>query len=488
MVRSGSWFSGWAPGLVWLGGLVYAALVMTPHVGAPVRMGLVFNEMLSNLLHERFDLSPATVGGEAFERGGRSYAYFGVFCALLRAPLLLAGRMGVDMTGASILVAAALSLAARLGAASLVLDRFGAGAAPRWAVLAAAATNGESIQYLHPSLYQEVVSWGCALAAVFVWLALRMVLGAVRRRGACYAAMAGVAGLALLCRVSFGLGLYCALSLMLAVELWSGRRALALGARMLAPAAAILVVFAGLAGGVNTARWGDPLSFVPLRYQKIAHRIYPDRAPRLQRYGEVNIRRVPFALQYYFAPVWGLTDRRGDLIFQAQQADLFEDVEAPPAALPLSDPVICLLAGTGVFALAFARGGVGDRRLAIAALAGLCVPAGLMLAAISLTFRYRMEFYPGLDLAAWLGLAALAERGGAGAAAKYASPVLGALAVAGMAAAAVGLLAYALMPFGPATDLITARGWGGIMVDRLEGRDVYRGHLTPDGRRLPLER
>lgn len=54
----------------------------------PVRYAMTFNSMALNLLEGRFDVDPATIGNEAFLRGGRSYAYFGIFPALLRLPLV----------------------------------------------------------------------------------------------------------------------------------------------------------------------------------------------------------------------------------------------------------------------------------------------------------------------------------------------------------------------------------------------------------------
>jgi hypothetical protein len=477
--------------LVWLGGVLYAAMLMSPSIGAHIKFGLTFNEMLSNLLQGRFDIDPAIIRGEAFEHDGRSYAYFGVFCALLRLPLLLTGKIGVDMTAASQLIAAAVSLACRLAIATTILNRAkGAPLNPllRAAVLVGIATNGESVQYLHPSIYQEVIAWGDALAALFVLFAARRILGFSERRAWTYAAMATVAGLALMCRVSFGLGLYGALAYMLAAEALTAqpvRRRIAGIVRTLAPAAAILAVFAVLAGGVNYARWGNPLTFVPLRYQAIAHRLYPDRAPRLQRYGEVNLRRVPFSLQYYFAPIWAVTDNKGDFILQRPQVDLFEDVELPPSSFLLSDPVTCILAALGLMALSLRPQTLVNPALARAAQLGLALPACLMLTAISLTFRYRMEFYPALDFAAWLGLAALANR--TSPLPGVATSVLGSMSLAGMAVAAVSLLIYAIVPLGPATDLNTPHGWTGLIADRLAGREVHRGHLMPDGRRIPLD-
>src|SRR5262245_45306351 len=48
---------------------------------------LTFNSMLQHLMWGRFDVSPETVGLEGFYRHGRTYAYWGIFPALIRFPL-----------------------------------------------------------------------------------------------------------------------------------------------------------------------------------------------------------------------------------------------------------------------------------------------------------------------------------------------------------------------------------------------------------------
>jgi hypothetical protein len=75
----------------------------------------------------------------------------------------------------------------------------------------------------------------------------------------------------------------------------------------------------------------------------------------------------------------------------------------PPGSFFLTDPFLLGLAAMG-FVTA-----IRDRaRLAL--LLGLCAPPVLMLSAISMALRYRMEFYPLLFLAALFGLAAYANR------------------------------------------------------------------------------
>jgi hypothetical protein len=467
--------------LVWAAGLAVAVLLVFNKVDSTAQYGLVFNQMLVRLLHGQFDLPASTIGSEAFVYKGRTYAYFGIFCALLRLPLLLTGQIGLDMTKASMIAAAALSLGARLAAANLAMNRAqGLSRELRLILLGAVAFGGESLQYLRPGLFQEVCAWGAALASVFVLLAVRRIIEPDRKAALLYAGMALTAGLALICRVSFGLGLYAALGLMLALEAWR-RRAQLMDLRALAPAALILAVFMATAGAVNVARWDDPLAFVPVRYQLAQAQLAPDRAVRLARYGEANLRREPFALQYYFAPIWALRDGSGKLLFRQTQLDLFDSVELPPSSFLLSDPVVCILAALGLWSLARRPARLPDAALARCALVGLACSAGVMLLAISLTFRYRMDFYPALDLAACLGLAGMRLKPGA----QPARPLLY-LAVGGAVISLVSLLLYDYTPLGPALDLDMRHGWPTPILDSVQKHDPHIGHLLPDGRRLPV--
>src|ERR1035441_8288016 len=70
--------------------LYYGALITNGNFKLfwPTDEGLTFNSMLEHLLHGRFDVDPEAIGNEGFLRDGRVYAYQGVFCALIRLPLL----------------------------------------------------------------------------------------------------------------------------------------------------------------------------------------------------------------------------------------------------------------------------------------------------------------------------------------------------------------------------------------------------------------
>jgi hypothetical protein len=91
-----------------------------------------------------------------------------------------------------------------------------------------------------------------------------------------------------------------------AFDLRRGRNRLCARARALAPAALVLALAPSAVGGVNSARWGNPLIFAPLDRAELLNQQYPDRLTRVKRYGEFNLEPVPFALEYYLVPAFAL--------------------------------------------------------------------------------------------------------------------------------------------------------------------------------------
>ena len=364
--------------------------------------GLLFNAMLLNMLQGRFDVPPAIIGEEGFLHAGLVYAYFGIFPALLRLPLLLhPAAFGTDVTKLSSVFAAALAVYWQLRAISLLRVRL-AGTPAEALTLALAIGvifGGPHAQFMRSSIYEEVMHWAMGFAALFVWQALRGL-----DQGFSFTILARLglaAGLAFITRVSTGAGLIAALGGLLLVLSWPGGwRPLAwlqaaLARRFLIPVA-IVAPFVAITLGVNWARWGNPLVVIDLAAH-IMNARYPDRLPRILATGEFNLTRVPFGLMYYFAPVWPLYWPGGGLMFQAYQQRMVE-AELPPASFLLTDPVMLVLAGLFV-----ARA----RRMGAAALtlaAGLLLPVALMLGLVFMNFRYRQEFYPLLLFAALAAL------------------------------------------------------------------------------------
>jgi hypothetical protein len=188
---------------------------------------------------------------------------------------------------------------------------------------------------------------------------------------------------------------------------------------------AILAALLIAVGTVNYYRWGRPMTFADLTVY-IGYVEQPDRLTRVHLYGLFNLARIPLALLYYFLPIWALQGSDGHLLLEGTQTRLMDSVELPPSSFFLTDllPIafivflaIALWAGRRVLARYLRKEwGFAQReetqppfRLffpaqGLALAAGLAVPCVLMLTFISMNYRYRMEFYPEMDLLAFLGL------------------------------------------------------------------------------------
>jgi hypothetical protein len=457
--RPGSGGINWGVVLLCLvpAGGYYAFLlsVGVPSFFTPALRGLTFNSMLLHLLNGSFDVDPGIIGAEGVVRNGLTYAYFGIAPALLRLPFLLSPDFAsTDYTRFSCTVAVTLMAGFNLASVLTVWRAAGRPDRSDLPVLFAIAVllGGSQIQFLRAFIYQEVVLWAAALGSVFVYLVIR---GYYSQRGftaRLLAALAAVAGVCLLTRVSTALGLYVALGLLMAQLAWRALRGGGPGpvpASILVPflpAAAILCAFAAVAALVNYGRWGNPLAFTGDVHSYLMES--PDRLAHAAQYGQFNIVRLGYALAYYFVPLWAMRTADGSLLWSAFQHRTIDSVELPPSSFFISDP---LTIGLAVFALVqlIRHRDALNRAVAVPVLAGLFVPIALILTFSSMTFRYRLEFYPFFDLCAFLGFGVLLAR--------PKKPPLRAFAVAAIVgvvgAHALGLL-YMLTPLGNASGLL----------------------------------
>jgi len=274
------------------------------------------------------------------------------------------------------------------------------------ALCVALVLGGPHIAFLHPTVFEEVVHWSGTFAAYFVLQAVRGIFCGFSRAILCRMGVA--AGLALLTRVSTGIGLSAAIGGLILGLAWhevmllqvsdrfawirSAGRVLIL--RFWLPVAALLALVA-LTLAVNWARWGNPLVFVDIRDQVLMNQHHPDRLTLLNATGEFNPSRIWYGLLYYFVPIWPMRGADGGLLFEAFQRRMVE-AELPPASFLLSDPLLLVLAS------GFVRRASG---LAVAIAAGLAVPVVMMLSFAFMDYRYREEFYPLLVFAAAVALA-----------------------------------------------------------------------------------
>jgi hypothetical protein len=453
--------------LVALFGLILAALFYETLIFAgkssffpPAPQGLVFNSMLLHLLDGHFDVDPQAVGIEAFVRGGKTYAYHGILPALLRLPLVAApGFAKTDFTALSCLAAVVVMALFKLLSLITVWRSTGNGRPVELVIVFAFAIllGGAQTQFLKPSIFQEVELWADVFAAAFVLLVLRGYHAAEGFTDARLRRLALAAGLCLLTRVSTALGLYAAFGLLWLIVLWRRHRSGGLAVRelvrLLTPVL-LLAGFVAVAGWINYERWGNPLVFVDLTRYQWAIEHAPDRLARVRQYGEFNPIRLGYGLIYYFFPVWVLRGGDGHLLWGAFQQRTIDAVELPPSSFFLSDPLLIGLSAYALVHLVKYRD-VAKPSVVIAVLTGLGVPILLILTAIYMAFRYRIEFYPFLEFSAFIGFGLLLSRS--------AAPRMGWFRAAAYGGIVVSLALYFLYgksPFGgpfsaAGTDLVT---------------------------------
>lgn len=380
---------------------------------------LTFNSMLDHMLRGQFDVDPQIVQYEGFLRNGRVYSYFGVWCALLRLPLWLFNRMNLNVTFPSCLAAVCLAGLAKIRAVLLIRKKAPRSRDTNYAIglmLAYVVLAGSAVSLLEVSIYHEALLWAYAFAAIFVYAGIGGILNR-RFNLATLSCMTACAGLALLARVTVGMGLIIAiLLLLLALAMYPpdgendgnslSRRPLWPRVRtsVLIPLA-ILATFVGVAGAVNYFRWGNPITFADYNSYFLAHE-WPNFLPSLHMYGAFNLRRIPYGLIYYFFPIWVLHASSGHLLCPTMQTPLFGLVTLPPSTFFLTDllPLFFIV----FLAIAVRRGaGIASSAAgywATAVSVGLLAPCVFMLGFTWLLFRYRMEFYPEIDFLALLGL------------------------------------------------------------------------------------
>ena len=426
---------------------------------------LTFNSMLEHLLQGRFDVAPQTVGSEGFLREGRVYAYWGIFPALLRLPLLLLPNgLTLDVTKLSCLVAACTLATAKL----LTLREIAKNSqdVPSWIIslfAVAIVFSGAQITFLRATLYQEVCLWAGALAAFFVYFAVRCLVRNHFDRGS-LCAMAVAAGLSLLTRVSVAVGLYGALTLVLIVLVVRSLRKVSAQHPSphlsqnttivgdLLPPLLILFIFGGIAGVINVYRWGNPLVFADYSLY-LTNTYFADRMPRTEAYGLFNIWRIPFGLVYYFFPIWVVQRSDGQFLLDDHQRRLLDAVELPPSSFLLTDAFLVLLLAYACWIVATSRHLSSSDRLKLSAIgAGLGLSWLLMLTAISMNFRYRIDFYPLLEFGAFVAVALAA--GDKILTSTRAKKILFASVVLSIGASHFVLFLYKLSGLGPARDFL----------------------------------
>jgi hypothetical protein len=389
-------------------GLYYFIILTDGHTSPfqPVNIGLTFNSMLEHLLHGQVDIAPEVVRFEGYVRDGRVYSYWGIFCALIRLPLLaFPNGLATDVTVLSCVLAATTGTILNLLTLRLLARRL-----PKLFVTGVAfylVFSGQNFGFLKATVYQEILLWSGTLASAFLLIAIngfergrlttRMLLG-----------LALFAGLGLLARVTFGIGMYLALGLLLLKPVIESRGRALRSFSVIGPAL-VLIGFAAATGTVNYYRWGSPLVFLDNSGYAL-NGIYPDRRVREAAYGMFNIHRIPYSLDYYFGLLWTMRTESG-FLFQDSHQRLYDVIELPQSSFLLTDLFVFVIFACGVV-LARREVSRSDMAFIGALLGGFTVQALLILCAISTAYRYRGDFYPLIDAMLFIGLLLLARAPG----------------------------------------------------------------------------
>lgn len=392
--------------------LLWAALLITnfePNLPAPQLLDQVFNDVARRMLSWDFTVSPSAIQYEAFEWRGATYTYYGIFPALLRMPLVLAGFLDLHISTISCLAALAIAVYCYLRLYQTALPMKSGHDRPWFlrAVLLSAVVTGPPIYLLaSASLYHELIFWSAALTAVFSYVVLRAWFRGRDLTSTELMALAVLAGLCLLCRVPEGIGLYAALLLLLlhafvhhAAELPRGQRMrqLLLVPRptlVLLAVGCLSLVFVAALGVVNYGRWGDPLKTSPYAYY-IQFRGHQDWLDIYARHGLFSWLRVVVAAWYYLAAA------KLEVVAPTIVAEYYGYIEGPRSFTIICVPLTVMLAIIGLFT-ALRRPGVHQYPLILLAgeLAGILVILGFP----ALTMRYTFSF--------WAPLVSLAAIGG----------------------------------------------------------------------------
>jgi hypothetical protein len=257
---------------------------------APEMLDKAFDNMLVHLLRGEVTVDREAIDFEAFTHDGKTYAYFGVFPALLRLPALpFVDVAQVPLARLSCLTAVVFYVAVQLRMLVIVHQSL----PPQnqlhsflGIMMAATVLSGPQLYILgSASIYHEPMLWSAAMAATFNLVLVRAAFGGGALGLRDLVGLAILAGLAIDTRVSIGVALYLGTTLLVA---WAAWKRHAGGRRKWLPTAhpggssttiraaasdpsitlpiAVLLLFAIAVGAVNFARWGNPFTFADFRY------------------------------------------------------------------------------------------------------------------------------------------------------------------------------------------------------------------------------
>jgi hypothetical protein len=387
---------------------------------APEMLDKAFDSMLLHLLHGEFTVDPQAIDFEAFTRNGKTYAYFGIFPALLRLVALpFTDVAHLEFARISCLTAVVIFVALQLRMLLIVHDSLPAASRAHdllAVMVAATVLSGPQVYILgSASIYFEPILWSAAMAAGFNLIVLRAALDGEEFRPRYLAILAVLAGLAINTRVSGGVGLYLGASLLVAWRIWRRYRLSASPVERCASSlmrdpgvylpVAILGLLAAASGLVNFERFGNAFTFADFRdYGWLKH--HASFVAAFHNYGEFNLGRVWIGVLYYATGIPYLL--KSMPLFAQYLSTRVAGIEAPPIVPLLTNPITVLLAGLGLYRLwRDPRLPPGSAAILRLTLIGNAAAVLLILAAMFLTLRFRFDFAAFMTLAALIGYRSL---------------------------------------------------------------------------------
>src|SRR6516225_10379380 len=192
---------------------------------APEMLDKAFDSMLVHLLRGEFTVDREAIGFEAFTRDGKTYAYFGIFPAVLRLfAIPFTDVAQAQLARLSCLTAVVIFVALQLQ--MLLIVHHSLPAVRRRSeflavMVAATVLSGPQLYILSSAvIYHEAVLWSAAMAAAFNLVVVRTTLGAKSLRARDLVLLATLAGLAINTRAPVGVALYLGTILLVAWKVW----------------------------------------------------------------------------------------------------------------------------------------------------------------------------------------------------------------------------------------------------------------------------
>jgi hypothetical protein len=390
--------------------ILLAALLLTNFgrsLFVPQKLGLVFNDMAYRLPRWDFSVTRDIIQVEAFIHNGVPTAYYGIFPALLRMPLVALGWRVVEFGTLFCLIALSVTVYAYIRLFQIAVHDLPGTRRHlymRIAVGSVVLTGPQIFLLASASLYHELIFWSAGLVALFNLLVLTRFWQHQPFSRTDLLTLAVIAGLCLLCRLPDGLSLYVALLLLMIwtfvtrlAQVASGRRVATLlqmpdWLTSLLAAGTVALLFVAVQAVVDWERFGDPFATSPY-HEYVQFRGRPADLVRFARHGLFSVQRMFLAIAYYGA---GL---KLEQHFPAAFDDLYGSIEGPRAIVPACAPLLFLLAAVGAGRLCLQR-----QAMPIILVVGNLAGTVIMLGFHALCLRYVFDGWGLLMILGAIGL------------------------------------------------------------------------------------